>query len=136
MPNPRSFRPASTFRPVNPTLGKTPKLGPFPGDQVVPWAGICLVSYYICKTVFGLSWLWTGLAAGWGCATWWILTANGAWRWLSKFVSVPNWTRGFALYQPLLENREVNQSKTSTRQILMQMQRSRRKSFKSMRRRK
>ena len=121
-----------SFRSVNPTLGKTPKLGPFPGDQVAPWTGICLVSYYVCKSVFGLSWLWTGIVAGWGCATWWILTANGAWWWLSKFVGVPNWVRGFAFYKPLLDGTQGKQTRTSRRRVLYEAQRSKRRNFQSI----
>lgn len=130
MPTSHLSRATKTFRPVNPTLGKTPKLGPFPGNQVAPWTGICLVSYYVCKFVFGLSWLWTGLVAGWGCATWWILTANGAWWWLSKFVPVPNWTRGFALYRPLLEGSQTNRTKSPKRRVLIAAQRYKRRSSK------
>lgn len=87
------------FRAVNPSLGKAPKVGPFPSAQVVPWTAILLTSYYVCKVVFGLSWLWTGIIAAWGISTWWVLTGSKSWRFLSKFISTPNWTRGYARYQ-------------------------------------
>jgi hypothetical protein len=90
------------FRAVNPSLGTAPKVGPFPADQVVPWTAIFLTSYYVCKVVFGLSWLWTCLVSGWGMATWWVLTGSKTWRFLSKFVSTPIWTRGYAQYQRIL----------------------------------
>jgi hypothetical protein len=91
-----------TFRAVNPSLGTSPKVGPFPADQVVPWTAISLSSYYVCKSVFGLSWLWTCIVAAWGMSTWWILTGSKAWRFLSKFVGLPTWARGYARYQRVL----------------------------------
>jgi hypothetical protein len=92
------------FRPVNATLGQAPKLGPFPADQVLPWTVIALVGYYLTRGVLGLSWLWTGLFIAWGISTWWALTGGRSWRFLSKFISTRNWTRGYARYQRLLTN--------------------------------
>ncbi len=92
------------FRAVNPSLGTSPKVGPFPADQVVPWTAIFLTSYYVCKSIFGLSWLWTGIVAAWGMSTWWVLTGSKAWRYMSKFISTPNWTRGYARYQRVLNS--------------------------------
>ncbi|AFZ21983.1 hypothetical protein Mic7113_6401 (plasmid) [Allocoleopsis franciscana PCC 7113] len=98
------FNPNSSkkFRPVNSSLGTAPKVGPFPADQVIPWTAICLTSYYICKSVLGLSWLWTGIVAAWGMSTWWVLTGSKAWRFLSKLVSTPTFTRGYARYSQIL----------------------------------
>lgn len=92
------------FRVVNPSLGKSPKIGPFPADQVVPWIVISFTSYYVGKVIFGISWVWTGTIAAWGISTWWILTGSKGWRFLSKFIGTPTWTRGFAGYQRLLLN--------------------------------
>lgn len=100
------------FRPVNPTLGKAPKLGPFPGNQVLPWAAICLVSYWVCKMLLGFSWLWTGIITAWGISTWWILTGHYAWKFLSKFLPVPFWVRGYGRYQRLLNSSLYPQFKT------------------------
>lgn len=90
------------FRAVNPTLGKAPKLGPFPADQVFPWAAICLISYWVAKLVFGLSWLWTGVIAAWGISTWWILTGSRSWKFLSKFLPTPIWVRGYGRYRRVI----------------------------------
>ena len=81
------------YRKVNATLGKRPSIGPFPADQLVPWAIISGVSYYLAHGLLRFNWVWTCSIAAWGIATWWNLTANGAWRILSKFVATPNWTR-------------------------------------------
>ncbi|CEJ46934.1 hypothetical protein [Umezakia ovalisporum] len=111
------------FRPVNQILGSQPSLGPIPADQIFPWIVIILASYFVVNGVFGgvfaddvQRWLWTVLIAGWGIATWWILTGGRSWRFLSKFVGVPTWTRGFARYQSLLEvNHEAKNRKTKYR---------------------
>ncbi|WP_414550899.1 hypothetical protein [Anabaena sp. CCY 0017] len=108
------------FRPVNQILGSQPSLGPIPADQIFPWIVIVLAAYFVVNGVFGgifaddfQRWLWTVLIAGWGIATWWILTGGRSWRFLSKFVGVPTWTRGFARYQSLLEvNYEAKNRKT------------------------
>jgi hypothetical protein len=97
------------FRPVNQILGTQPSLGPIPADQIFPWMIIGLVSYFIIHGFLGSlfsggwdKWLWTVLIAGWGMATWWILTGGRSWRFLSKFIGVPTWTRGVARYQSFL----------------------------------
>jgi hypothetical protein len=111
------------FRPVNQILGSQPSLGPLPADQIFPWIVIALTSYFIVNGIFGglfsddfQKWLWTILIAGWGIATWWILTGGRSWRFLSKFIGVPTWTRGFARYQSLLEvNHEAKNRKKKHR---------------------
>jgi hypothetical protein len=97
------------FRPVNQILGTQPSLGPIPADQIIPWVVIALVSYFIINGFFGglfadewQKWLWTTLITAWGIATWWILTGGRSWRFLSKFIGVPNWTRGVARYKSFL----------------------------------
>jgi hypothetical protein len=118
-----SQEPDKEFRPVNQILGAQPSLGPIPADQVLPWTVIALTSYFIINGIFGgifkdefQKWLWTLLITGWGMATWWILTGGRSWRFLSKFIGVPTWTRGFARYQSLLEiNHEAKNRKTKHR---------------------
>ncbi|MDF5730727.1 MAG: hypothetical protein PUP92_22590 [Rhizonema sp. PD38] len=111
------------FRPVNQILGAQPSLGPIPADQIFPWTIIALTSYFIVNGIFGgffsddfQKWLWTILITGWGMATWWILTGGRSWRFLSKFVAVPTWTRGTARYLSLLHvNHEAKNRKTKRR---------------------
>jgi hypothetical protein len=98
------------FRSVNQILGTQPSLGSIPADQIIPWTVIALSAYFIVNGIFGSwfaddfqKWLWTALITGWGLATWWILTGGRSWRFLSKFIAVPTWTRGFARYQSWLE---------------------------------
>ncbi|MCX7592829.1 MAG: hypothetical protein N2235_03505 [Fischerella sp.] len=118
-----SQEPEKDFRPVNQILGTQPSLGPIPADQVLPWTVIALTAYFIVNGIFGgffkdefQKWLWTALIAGWGMATWWILTGGRSWRFLSKFIGVPTWTRGFARYHSLLEiSHEAKNRKTKRR---------------------
>lgn len=108
------------YRPVNQILGAQPSLGPIPADQIFPWTVIALGAYFIINGIFGgffaddfQRWLWTGLMTGWGIATWWILSGGRSWRFLSKFIGVPNWTRGIARYHSFLEvNYEAENRKT------------------------
>jgi hypothetical protein len=118
-----SQEPDKDFRPVNQILGSQPSLGPLPADQILPWTVIALAAYFIINGIFGglfqdefKKWMWTILIAGWGMATWWILTGGRSWSFLSKFIGVPSWTRGFARYQSLLEvNHEAKNRKTKHR---------------------
>lgn len=108
------------FRPVNQILGTKPSLGPIPADQIFPWTITALLSYFIVNGFFGAlfpnewqKWLWVVLMTAWGIATWWILTGGRSWRFLSKFVGVPTWTRGTARYKSFLEvNYERKDRKT------------------------
>ncbi|MBW4559182.1 MAG: hypothetical protein KME59_25340 [Trichormus sp. ATA11-4-KO1] len=93
----------SKARTVNATIGKQPNIGPFPADQLIPWVVIFGLSYYLFHGFLRLNWVWTLALAIWGMSTWWVLTANGAWRILSKFLATPNWTRVRVLYQPILQ---------------------------------
>ncbi|MBD2604761.1 hypothetical protein H6G81_09530 [Scytonema hofmannii FACHB-248] len=93
----------SKFRTVNATLGKQPNIGPFPADQLIPWAVICGISYYLCHGLLKLNWIWTCAVAAWGISTWWVLTGSRAWRFLAKFVLTPNWTRVRVPYQRMLQ---------------------------------
>lgn len=113
----------SQFRPVNQILGSQPSLGPIPADQIIPWTLIALTSYFVMNGFLGglfqdsfQKWLWTGLMTGWGMATWWILTGGKSWRFLSKLIGVPTWTRGFARYQSWLEIKHEGKSRQKKQQ--------------------
>ena len=100
------------FRTVNATLGKQPSFGPFPADQLMPWMIIAGGSYFLCYEVFKLNWIWTGSIAVWLISTWWVLTANGSWRILSKFIATPYWTRVRAPYQRIRVSRKPRRRKS------------------------
>lgn len=89
------------FRRINQALGKQPKIGPFPAGQVFPLALILLLSWWV-KEAFHLSWINATLFGAWLMGTSWILTGNRAWRFFSKFVTRPYFTRASARYESLL----------------------------------
>jgi hypothetical protein len=109
----------SKHRTVNTTLGKQPNIGLFPSEQLIPWAIICGVSYYLAHGLFKLNWIWTCGIAAWGISTWWALTANGSWKILSKLIATPNWTRACITYQQILHSHQQlntrNQNETKSR---------------------
>ena len=87
------------YRSVNGTLGKQPNIGPFPAEQLIPWAVIAGSSYFLGHSLLRLNWVWVIALGASGISTWWILTASGGWRILSKFIVTPNWTRGYRKYK-------------------------------------
>ena len=87
------------FITVNQVLNTKPQLGPIPGEQVIPWIGIAVISYFICQGVLSLSWATTLLVAVWGIATWWTLTGDESWKFLSKLKSTPHWVLGHSRYE-------------------------------------
>jgi|SRR5579883_914486 len=93
---------APRHRSVNQALGLQPRFGPIPSDQVFPWLLIAFSFYVVFNQGLHFSWLWTGLLIFWGCGTWWLLTGSRAYRFLGKFIPLPNWTRGRQRYRPLL----------------------------------
>lgn len=95
--------PSPKFRPVNRVLGAQPSVGPIPGDQVIPWCVLAFLSIVLGRNILDLGWAQTGLIVGWAIGTWWILTGNQAWRFLSKFINVPYVARGHARYISVLD---------------------------------
>lgn len=81
------------LRTVNRILGTQPRLGPFPANQIIPWAAILLISYMVVKEGLQASWLVTGIVAAWAVATWWVVSSNKSF--LGKFVGTPRVTRGY-----------------------------------------
>jgi hypothetical protein len=89
------------YRPVNAMIGTHPKFGPIPSEQLIPWFVISFVLFVICQNVLNLGWTWTMLLIFWGCGSWWIVTGSRPWRFLSKFVGTPIWSRGRVYYRSL-----------------------------------
>ncbi len=92
------------FRTVNRVLGNKPRLGPFPADQIFPWAGIAILNVFVVSYTFKAGWLATGLSIAWGCASWWVISTNK--DFFGKFVGVPRVSRGYMPFKTLKGNRE------------------------------
>jgi hypothetical protein len=89
------------FRKVNNILGASPKIGPFPSEIAIPCIFISLGLFFISYSLFQLSWLMTFLLIAWGDVTWWILIGSKPYKFLSKFIPVPRWSRGIYRYQSI-----------------------------------
>jgi hypothetical protein len=113
------------FIPVSQILNLKPRLGPIPGEQVIPWITIILVSYLICEGILGQSWVATVLLSAWGIATWWALTGEESWKFLNKFRGVPYWTRGHLPYESLLREEQARKPGMLIIQRKQRKQRSR-----------
>lgn len=88
------------YRPVNNLLGSRPTIGPIPADLFIPFGGIALGLYVLSSQFLGLALEWTLALILWGCTTWWVLTGNRPYRFLSKFIPVPRrWSRGHIRYR-------------------------------------
>lgn len=93
-------------RPVNNLLGSRPTIGPIPADLFIPFGVITVGMYLISSGLLGLAIEWTLALILWGCTTWWVLTGNRPYRFLSKFVPVPRrWSRGHIRYRPFKPTR-------------------------------
>ena len=107
---------------VSQVLDNKPRLGPIPGEQVLPWGIISITSFILTQGLFGLGFVPTGLIAIWGCSSWWVLTGDGCWKFLGKFYPTPKWVSGHFTYQSIWfagddenENTSKRKGKFSTR---------------------
>lgn len=90
--------PATQFRPVNQSLGKQPSLGPIPAALLAPSLIILVITYFLVQVVLSLGFVWFLLISAWGLSTWWLVVGEKTWRFTNKFVSPPDWNRGYVHY--------------------------------------
>ena len=88
-------------RSVNSLLGAQPKFGFIPAEQLFPWMVISFGIYFFAQGLLKLGWTWTVLLIFWGDVTWWLLTGSKPYKFLSKFVSTPTWTRARVQYRSI-----------------------------------
>ena len=105
----------SNFRRVNKSLDLSPRIGPFPAEQFLPWLIIGVTVFFLGKRVFNLPWLWIIILIIWGCSTWWVITAGGYYKFFSKFIEPPHWVRGMGRTKSLLSQREGTQHEQNRR---------------------
>lgn len=77
-----------------------------PAEQVVPWAIITLISFYLGNQILGLGNIETFLITVWGISTWWFLTANGYHHFFSRLMTEPNWVRAITYYEAIIDGEE------------------------------
>ncbi|MGB5596623.1 MAG: hypothetical protein WBM62_21670 [Crocosphaera sp.] len=101
----------SGFRRVNKTLDLSPRIGPFPAAQLLPWMLIGLSGFLIGKKLLNFPLIWVLIFIIWGCSTWWVITAGGYYKFFAKFIHPPRWVRGMGQIEPLLSQLEQNKTK-------------------------
>lgn len=102
--------PRRELRTVNRILGSLPNLGPFPADQIVPWASILIFSFVVVRGFFQASWLVTGIITAWGIATWWTLSTNK--NFFGKFIGTPRIVRGYKPFDSFVNPVTIETKKT------------------------
>ena len=85
-------------RKVNRGLDIEPLILFIPADMFLPWS-VILGMTYLVKQILELNWFVALFIAGWGMATWWVLTYKGAWTFLSKFIDPPHYIRAQGTYK-------------------------------------
>jgi hypothetical protein len=82
-----------------------------PADMIFPWGIIAVFAYVVMHQMLRVPLLWTACFGVWGCSTWWILTAERGWQYLSKFLSVPNWASAQPKYRRFLATSKLKNKK-------------------------
>ncbi len=90
------------FCEINRSIGQQPSLGPIPAALIAPSGGILFCLYFLLMVVLKVGIPIFLLVTFWCVATWWVVVGEKVWKYINKFVPVPNWKRGFLRYQPLL----------------------------------
>ncbi len=103
------------YRTVNKGLDIEPLIFFIPADMFIPWS-IILCLTLLGKGAIGFDWFTTIFIAGWGMATWWLLTYKGAWTFLSKFIAPPHWIRGQGRYCSTIHPEKNDSNQTKNRQ--------------------
>lgn len=88
---------------VNRILGKQPRLGPFPADQIFPWGAIGITNLIVFHYMLNAGWLAVSVSTTWGWATYWTLSSNKTF--FSKFIGVPRLSKGYMRHQSLLTHK-------------------------------
>jgi hypothetical protein len=94
------------FRPINQSLGQQPSLGPIPAYLLAPSSMILVGSYLLTQIVLSLGFAWFLLVSLWGICTWWVVVGEKMWKFTHKFISAPDWHRGYVQYIRCLSDDE------------------------------
>ncbi|MEL6779694.1 MAG: hypothetical protein AAFO06_20840 [Cyanobacteria bacterium J06597_16] len=90
------------FCAVNQSLGTQPTLGPIPTTLLGPSLIILVGSYCVTQVLLNLSFASFLLLTAWMICTWWVVVGEKTWKFTNKLVRVPDWSRGYVLYQRYL----------------------------------
>ena len=87
------------FCSINHSLGTQPTLGPIPTNLLAPSGIIVVGSYFVTQVLLGLSFSAFVLFSAWIVCSWWVVVGEKTWKFTHKLTPVPNWIRGYVLYQ-------------------------------------
>ena len=85
---------------VNKILGKRASIGPIPADQMIPWAAIGCLSYFVVGMLLGRGFFPWLVCWVWLVATWWTLTGEKTYAYVKSWVSPPghDWINAETLF--------------------------------------
>lgn len=89
------------FRPINRTIGLSPKIGSMALYQILPLGAYAAIAYY-SKQLLGFSWLTYAVIVSLMTGATFLLLGDKPWLFFSRIKKVPYIVRGGTLYQPLL----------------------------------
>jgi hypothetical protein len=93
------------FRPINRTIGLTPKIGSLALYQLLPLGAYAATAYYL-KQLLGFSWLTYALVVSLLTGITFLLLGDKPWLFFSRITKVPYVVRGGLLYEPILSRRD------------------------------
>lgn len=92
---------------VSSLLDKKASIGPIPMAQVFPCIGFAM-GIGIVRVIISINLTACVLMFIWLASTWWLLTGDNAWHFLSKFISLPKLGKFYKRYIfELLEEFEI-----------------------------
>lgn len=95
-------------RAVNQSLGESPSVGIVPGNQIISWALLFVIGWYIGTFLgqfIGASIVLNLWTIAWLLFSWTLLAGKRPWIFASYFLKTPNWCCGYYTYKPLLKNK-------------------------------
>ena len=96
------------FRPVNRTLGVSPKIGPLALHQVAPFL-LSLAVTYVLKDLLDFDWVVAALLVGAMTGSALALLGNQPWRFFAQLKSCPDVVRGGSHYVPSQKSKVKSQ---------------------------
>ncbi len=79
----------SDFVKVSKIYQQQASIGPVPADQLIPWAGLVLTSFFVCEIILSLGLAVWGVSSVWLIASWWFLTGNRSYKYTDLWI-MPN----------------------------------------------
>lgn len=111
--------PEKDFVRVNKIIGKQASVGPIPANQILPWCGFAVLSYFLTNGLFSFGLPSFLVVTFWLTVSWWLLTGNSPYLFTDGFRNPPGkeWCNGNAIYISPLEERELPETSAKRRKL-------------------